>query len=61
VMASIGIAAVIHAVVGAGILATGIRWMQRIKFMKPDEGPGYSGNALFPQLHAGEHRDEEHH
>jgi putative superfamily III holin-X len=61
VMASIGIAAVIHAAVGGGILATGMRWMQRIKFMKPDEGSSYSGNALFPQLHAGDRRDEEPH
>ena len=57
VMASI----VIHAAVGGGILTTGMRWMQRIKFMKPDEGSSYSGNALFPQLHAGDRRDEEPH
>jgi hypothetical protein len=60
-MASIGIAAIIHAAVGGAILATGLRWMQRIKFMKPDEGPSYGGNALFPQLHSGDHRDEKHH
>jgi len=60
-MASIGIAAVIHAAVGGAILATGMRWMQRIKFMKPDDGSIYAGNALFPQLHAGDRRDEEPH
>jgi hypothetical protein len=58
-MASIGIAAVIHAAVGGGILGTGMRWMHRIKFMQPDEGPGYGGSVLFPKPRAGADRDDE--
>jgi len=61
IMASIGIAAVIHIALGGGILATGIRWMQRIKFMKPDDAPAYSGTALFPHLREGESIREEQH
>jgi Putative Actinobacterial Holin-X, holin superfamily III len=61
VMTSIGIAAVIHIAIGGSILATGIRWMHRIKFMKPDDAPTYSGNALFPHLRAAESIDEKQH
>ena len=61
VMASIGIAAVIHAVIGSSILGVGLRWMHRIKFMKPDESPSYSGNALFPKLRPRGARNEERH
>jgi hypothetical protein len=50
VMASIGIAALVHAAIGSSILGVGLHRMHRIKFMKPDEGPSYSGNALFPKL-----------
>jgi uncharacterized membrane protein YqjE len=50
VMASIGMAALIHAAIGSSILGVGLRRMHRIKFMKPDEGASYSGNALFPKL-----------
>ena len=61
VMASIGIAALIHAAIGSSILGIGLRRMHRIKFMKPDEGSSYSGNALFPKVHGRGPRDEDRH